>query len=720
LLWTSTPVYRDPTAWYHIVVAVDVTQATASNRLKLYVNGVAQSGSFSVTPGTTTDLSINNNVLQYIGGAPINPNVYGNVLTYHDGYFAEVNFVDGQQLTPSSFGAFDSTTGVWNPTAYTGSYGTLGYYLKFSDNSAATAAAIGKDSSGNGNNWTPTNISVTAGTTYDSMVDSPTNYGTDTGAGGEVKGSYCTLNPLNVLSTQVATINNGNLSFSDSTSGNRWASSTMSSTTGKWYFEMTCLNTGTFSLNLSPGLNDGAFYRNNGYYSSSFGGGGTSGYSSWTTNDVIGCAFDADAGKVWFGKQTGGSGSMVWQGTGANPATGANPTNTFTANLLVFAGIWTDNSAGTKAGAFNFGQRAFSATAPSGFKALCTQNLPTPTILNGAKHMAATTYTGTAASLTVSNAVNGVSFQPDWVWIKGRSAATDHALTDAVRGATKELKSNTTGAESTAVNGLTAFNSDGFSVGVAQDYNTNAATYVGWQWKGGGTAVTNTSGSISSQVSANPTAGFSVLTYTGTGSNATVGHGLGVTPSMVITKRRDVSDGWVTYHTSLTSGAYILSMQSTNAQTVLGVAYNSMATMNSTVYNVGTDTSTNVSSGTYVAYCFAAISGYSAFGSYTGNGSSDGPFVYLGFRPRFVMLKRSDSAQNWYILDAARNTYNGVGTRLYPNLSNADDNAWTVVMDFLSNGFKLKEGSDQNHNASGGTYIYAAFAENPFSIARAR
>ena len=188
----------------------------------------------------------------------------------------------------------------------------------------------------------------------------------DTGAGGEVRGSYCTLNPLNVLSTQVATINNGNLNFSDSTSGNRWAGTTMSSTTGKWYFEMTCLGSGTFMLSLAPGLVDGAFYRNNGYYSSSFGGSATSGYSSWTTNDVIGCAFDADAGKVWFGKQTGGSGSMVWQGTGASPSTGTNPTNTFTANLLVFAGIWTDNSAGTKAGAFNFGQRTFSATAPSG------------------------------------------------------------------------------------------------------------------------------------------------------------------------------------------------------------------------------------------------------------------------------------------------------------------------------------------------------------------
>jgi hypothetical protein len=692
----TTQVFRDPGAWFHLVVAVDTTQATGSDRIKAYINNTA----ITLPDTATQNAAFFTDSIVYRIGNYANSSGF-----YYDGYMAEFYFVDGQQLTPSSFGVTDSVTGVWNPIRYSGTYGNNGSYLNFSDNSAATAAAIGKDSSGNGNNWTPTNISVTAGATNDSLLDSPTNYGTDTGVGGEVRGNYAVLNPINKSSS--VTLSNGNLTITGGS--NVTAKSTFFVSSGKWYCELVAT---TFSGNMIVGIT--SIFADIGYYigQDAYGygyasnavkwnnGSQTAYGASWGVNDVIGIAFDADAGTLVFYKN-GAS-----QGTAFTGITGSYSISV---------------STGTGSTAqINFGQRAFSATAPSGFKALCTQNLPTPTILNGANHMAATTYTGTGASLTVSNAVNGVSFQPDFVWVKSRSAATNNKLTDSVRGVTKGLISNTTGAETTDTNGLTAFGSSGFTVGSDTTYNDSAKTYVGWQWKGGGTAVTNTSGTISSQVSANPTAGFSVLTYTGTGSNATIGHGLGVTPSMVITKRRDVSDGWVTYHTSLTSGAYILSMQSTNAQTVLGVAYNSMATMNSTVYSVGTDTSTNASSGTYVAYCFAAISGYSAFGSYIGNGSSDGPFVYLGFRPRFVMLKRSDSAQNWYILDAARNTYNGVGTRLYPNLSNADDNGWTVVMDFLSNGFKLKEGSDQNHNASGGTYIYAAFAENPFSIARAR
>jgi hypothetical protein len=363
----------------------------------------------------------------------------------------------------------------------------------------------------------------------------------------------------------------------------------------------------------------------------------------------------------------------------------------------------------------NAGQTAFSYTAPSGFKALCTQNLPTPTIKNGADHMAATTYTGTGASLTVSNAVNGVSFQPDWVWIKGRSAATDHTLTDAVRGATKELKSNTTGAESTAVNGLTAFNSGGFSVGGAQDYNTNAATYVGWQWKGGGTAVTNTSGSISSQVSANPTAGFSILTYTGTGATATIGHGLGVAPSMMIMKKRSAVGSWKVFHTILGNGK-ILELNATDAAQTSSTYWNNTSA-NSTVFTVGSNADINASSETYVSYCFAAIAGYSAFGSYTGNGSSDGTFTYLGFRPRFVMFKRTDSTGSWFMEDSSRGTYNVMGPELYAYLGDAE--ATSNRLDFLSNGFKMRA-ANAGDNASGGTYIYAAFAENPFSIARAR
>ena len=337
-------------------------------------------------------------------------------------------------------------------------------------------------------------------------------------------------------------------------------------------------------------------------------------------------------------------------------------------------------------------------------------------IPDGRTVMAATLYTGNGTTQSIANTVNGISFQPDFVWIKVRSAAaTDHYLADAVRGATKFLQSNTTAAEGTN-NGLTAFNSNGFSVGTLGDTNANTATLVGWQWNAGGSTVTNTSGSISSQVSANPTAGFSVVTYTGTGANATVGHGLGVAPKMIIVKERNRAiEGWIVY-TSTTGAGNILVLNSTAASSAAG-AWNSTAPT-STVFTVGGASATNVNnSTTYVAYCWAAVAGYSAFGSYTGNGSNDGPFIYLGFRPRFVLIKSSTSAENWWLLDSARDPYNVASAYLHPNTSGAESSFATV--DFLSNGFKLRY-NGAAVNPSGATLIYAAFAENPLKYANAR
>ena len=338
-------------------------------------------------------------------------------------------------------------------------------------------------------------------------------------------------------------------------------------------------------------------------------------------------------------------------------------------------------------------------------------------IPDGRTVMAATLYTGNATARAIDNSVNGVSFQPDWVWIKGRSGATDHALTDAVRGVTKELKSNTTGAETTAVNGLTAFNSGGFSIGTAADYNTNAATYVAWQWNAGGSTVTNTSGSISAQVRANPTAGFSIVTYTGTGSAATIGHGLGVAPQMIlIFERSPGGDDHIVYHASLTSNQYSIRLNTTAAQAGPSGAYWNSTSPTSSVFSVGTSGESNQSTATYVAYCFAPVAGYSAFGSYTGNGSTDGPFVYLGFRPKFIMIKATSTTSDWNMFDDVRPDYNGNTAGLQANLSNAESSPYTT--DFLSNGFKLRIANYVNVNAV--SYIYAAFAENPFKYANAR
>jgi len=335
-------------------------------------------------------------------------------------------------------------------------------------------------------------------------------------------------------------------------------------------------------------------------------------------------------------------------------------------------------------------------------------------IPDGRVAMAATLYTGTGASLAVANTVNGVNFQPDFVWVKGRSGATDHALYDSVRGTTKDLISNATSAETTQATGLTAFGSTGFTVGALAKMNTSAATYVGWQWKAGGTAVSNTAGSITSSVSANTTAGFSVVTYMGTGANATVGHGLGVAPKMMIVKQRSAVNDWIVYHSVLGSGSAVY-LNLTNANAA-ATAWNSTSPTSS-VFSVGTSNIINQSGQTYVAYCFSEVAGYSKFGSYTGNGSADGPFVFTNFQPRYILLK-STSTGDWVTYDSSRNPYNVEDLYLYPNSSAAEAGSGTPRIDFLSNGFKIRNTGQSN--VSGETIIYMAFASNPLKYSNAR
>ena len=327
--------------------------------------------------------------------------------------------------------------------------------------------------------------------------------------------------------------------------------------------------------------------------------------------------------------------------------------------------------------------------------------------------MAATTYTGTGAALTVANTVNGTAMQPDLVWVKGRSGATDHAWYDVVRGTTKQLESNNTGAETTETTGLTAFGSTGFTVGALAQMNTSAATYVGWQWKANGTGVTNTNGSLTSTVSANTTSGCSIATYTGTNSICTVGHGLGVAPSFIVAKSRTAAGGnWVVYHVSL-GNTKIMLLNLTSAASVNANGWNNLSPT-STVINFGAQDGVN---GNCVAYSFAPIAGYSAIGSYTGNASADGPFVFLGFRPRWVMIKNSDIVSNWLLYDTTRSPYNQVILQLFANTADAEDN--TGAIDILSNGFKLRS-TNANWNGSGNLIVYMAFAENPFKYSLAR
>jgi hypothetical protein len=441
------------------------------------------------------------------------------------------------------------------------------------------------------------------------------------------------------------------------------------------------------------------------------------GASQVASNDVVMIAVDMDNGSMWVGK----NGTWFNSSGTANPATNTDPRwtgLTGTTWFPVYASYGTGSPPTANA---NFGQRPFSYTPPTGFVALNTYNLPDSTIKNGAAYMAATTYTGTGASLTVANTVGSASFQPDFVWVKSRSAATDHALYDSVRGVQKQIESNTTTAETTETTGLTAFGSTGFTVGALAQMNTSAATYVAWQWKAGTTSASNTNGTITSTVNVGATQGFSVVTYTGTGANATVGHGLGVAPSFIIARRRNDVVNWYCYHASLSAGNIIL-LNSTNAQASVPTAFNS-GTPTSTTFPVGGDSTTNASGGLQLAYCFSAVAGYSAFGSYTGNGSADGPFVYTGFRPRWVMVKNTTSGStNWIIIDSQRDTYNVMPDALGANSSAAESSFVTTGWsDFLSNGFKIRlSGSGvTNVNTNTDTYIYMAFAENPFRNALA-
>jgi hypothetical protein len=746
----SSAVYRDPSAWYHLVVQFDPDNGTSANRIIAYINGQQVSWGTSSDSGAAGSISssayrsINNTYRNDInggyqgGGAPI---------YFGDGYLAETIMVSGSLVSVSSFGETSSTTGVWIPKKYTGTYGTNGFYLPFTDNSALTTSSnvgLGKDFSGNSNYWTTNNISLTSGSTYDSMIDVPT-------LTSATAANYATFNPLiNIPSYNYSTLSNGNLTTVGNSAANNGVNfSTQTIKSGKWYAEFTC--TGSSSTYPIVGITDITQIATNGgspgYTSNSVGysangnkilvNGTQSSYgNSYTTNDVIGVAIDADNGAVYFGKQTGGTGSIVWQNSG-DPTSGASKTGaayTYTGGTIEFYIAASPYQSGTGFNA-NFGQQPFSATPPTGFNRLNTFNLPTPTIgatasTTANKYFDVSIYTGTGA-LTQS-VTNSNSMQPDFVWIKDRTQSTRHVLTDSVRGSGISLYSNTTDLEGTndSTGYLSAFNSNGFTVnrgsgGLGERVNYSGDNYVGWQWRASNAAgVTNTAGSITSTVSANTSAGFSIVTYSANGSTGTIGHGLGVTPSMIIVKKRNVAERWCVFHTS-TSNAYIylnevFAADTTNANVRFG--NNTVVVQpTNTLFTIGSSNDVNGTSGTYVAYCFAPVAGYSAFGSYTGNGVPDGPFIYTGFRPRFILIKASSfstASTVWTIWDSKRSPSNAAVLELYPNdpiSEQTDSNG----IDILSNGFKPRRNSDYA-NSSGQTYIYMAFAENPFKYANAR
>ena len=694
----TTAVYRDPSAWYHFVLSVDTTQATSTNRLAMYVNG-SQVTSFSTATYPSLNLNTYANSTSY---AAMIGNLTGQS-QYLDGYLTEINFIDGQQLTPSSFGQTNSVTSVWQPIKYAGTYGTNGFYLNFSDNSNNTATTIGKDYSGNGNNWTPNNISVTAGVTYDSMIDVPTPYAD----GGNGRGNYAVLNPVFAGTSGVL---NGNLDLGLATA--MIARSTMLMTTGKWYSEFTMVSAGANSARVGI---TGEFYSGTATYlgadSTSFGyaqvdgkvynnAGTPATYATYANGDIIGLAYNADTRDLSFYK----NGTL--QGT-------------FTSSLIpsenYYFAVEVANSTPT-GWACNFGQRPFTYTPPSGYVALNTQNLPTPTISNGANYMAATTYAGSASQQIINSNLTSLNF----AWIKDRTSARSHVLVDTVRGGSPMLTlySDLTAAEDNTSPNYNPTSISGSSItlaGAKLGINNSGENYVMWGWSAGSSNVTNTSGSITSTVSVNATAGFSIATFTSTGAAATVGHGLGVAPSMIIVKARNNVSGWPVYHASIGNTGALRLDQTAATSTSIDWWRNTSPT--SSVFSIGANFPNAY---TEVAYCFSAVAGYSAFGSYTGNGSADGSFVYCGFRPRWLMIKNaSTGVDNWVIEDSSRDTYNPEQSILIPNTSGAESVNAVFNVDFLSNGFKLR-GTSTSFNGNGNTFIFACFAENPFKNALAR
>ncbi len=817
--------FRDPSAWYHIVVAFDTTQATNTDRVKLYVNGVQETSWYNEAyPAQNLDTFVNHTTFPvYIGKLGWGGGKY-------HGYMAEYNFIDGLQLTPSSFGETDVITGQWNPKKYTGSYGTNGFYLNFLDNSGTTATTLGKDSSGNGNNFTPNNFSVAAGAGNDSVQDTPTN-------------NWSTLNPLhwNVLKGAGGTANGadftqGNLRFvgpsSVTSPYNRQTASTIAVSSGAWYFEATIesMNNG-----VEIGFSQVDAIDSNGYYTGTWGfnpydqrkliaGTETSYGAQASANDVLGFAFDLDNNTMELFINNSSQGQVT--------SLGISGKTVIVSVKLAFSNIKYT---------FNFGQQGFAYTPPTGYKALNSANLPDPTILLPNKHFDTLLYTGNAS---YPRTITGLQFQPDWFWSKTRNQAYGHAVFDSVRGtgSAKGLRIDTTAGEGSndiaPFIDLTSFNftsgtDGGFTFAQPSNAvdvgNGNGLNFATWNWNAGDTdgktytvkvvsdsgnkyrfdnfgtsAVTldlaeggtytfdqsdssnathplrfytaadktggeyttgvttsgtagssgatvtitiaasaptlyyqcsahagmggqintnstlgssNFDGSRQATTKVNTTSGFSIISWTGTGSNLTIGHGLGVKPSAHITKARTGSSGcdWYVYHKEI-GATHNVRLNLTDASSATSDLFNNTEPT-STVLSIGNSSCINENNGTYITYAFSEVAGYSKFGSYTGNGATDGTFVFTGFRPAWIMTKRTDSSSDWYIYDNKRPEFNVNNILISPHNARAEISY--VSLDVLSNGFKLRN-TGTDINASGGTFIYLAFAESPFKNARAR
>lgn len=744
LILATSSYFYDPTSWYHFVINFDSTQSLASNRLKVYVNGIEQNEL------NVDSRSLITNTFYFVGSScshTIGSNI--GATNFGDFQITETTFVDGLQLDASYFGSYNSLLNTWIPKKYNGSFGVNGFYLNYNDTSNA-----GKDGSGNNNNFTTNNINTTSPLSSDAndiTVDVPANYGLDSRKGGEVKSNYSILNYYNKHST--INVRKGALSAYSNTDISAWRSlvATMGVNYGKWYCEFQWVSGNvsngmmigtvneTFSAYepsvtapvLYPGYIDGSY----GYYG--FNGniyhkaGAWSYGNTYTLGDIIGLAMDIDNRKIYFSK------NGVWQNSG-NPELGTNPAATLSAISATWfpaVGFYRTQSI-----VANFGQKPFAYTAPTGFKSFCNYNLIEPIIKVPNQYFRAVEYSGSNSTVSYSTS----SFAPDLAWIKNKGASTNHLIIDTTRGATSALASNDSG-QQTYINGI-SFTSNGVSLPTGDNrFNNLLNNYISWNFKKG------------------KLPGFDIVSYRGTGTaSANVNHNLQAEPSILLIKSLsgDVPGIWSMWHKSTftpLSGMYWLTLNNTNTAfnpgaPAGGIAGNPLGNSRptSSVFNVGFNNNVTgynliVPNGTsstnwrpqgtnylpagiptdfnnFIAYLFAEVDGFSRFNSYTGNGLADGPFVWCGFKPALIIVKSAigNTTGNWAIYDNARSRTNANNFVLYSNLAaQQTEYGSNLGVDILSNGFKIK-GTSTDINAAQNVYIFLAFAELPakYSLAK--
>jgi prepilin-type N-terminal cleavage/methylation domain-containing protein len=664
----TNAVYRDPSAWYHIVLVFNSNNLLADDKTKIYVNGVNQSFiSTATTIGDGVWWQINNTDIHNIAQNTLWP-----WSTNFDWYLSDVHFIDWQALDPTSFGSFNSY-GQWVPkTVSISDYGTNGFNLAF-----WSGSNLWLDTSWKSNDWLTNNIDST-----DQVLDTPSN-------------NYATLNPIDtqfgtVWTSNMALLSDGNLTAVPS-ANNNGVRSTFGITSGKWYWEVDVV-TGTVSNNAMVWITYNGWQSLYDYGVAYTAGGDkfvnsvTSAYGTSTTSgDTIGIALDADNNEVTFYKNN----SSQW-------------TISYTPiEDTVFPAYWSGGSVSAKH-TFNFGQSGFTYTPPTWFKALSTVNLPIPSI-NPSDYFNTVTYTGnwTAQSIT------DVGFQPDLLWIKSRDwTANSHKIFDSVRWVNKQLASDWTFEESSSANQMSSFDTGGFSL-LDWSANENGTSFVAWNWK------------------ESAAAGFDIVSYTWDWTaNQTINHNLWVKPWFMMVKERSWVgswDDWVTYHKSL-GNDFTIRMNLTEAK-FSGYLSSPWADTDptSTVFSVSNEAWAWVNGNwdTFIAYLFAEKEWYSKIWSYTGNASINGPFIHTGFKPAYILMKRVNGLWDWIIFDNDRDISNVLENNLIVNSSGIESVNFNYNTDFISNGFKIRWTS-AGVNASWETYIYIAFAESPFKYSTAR